>query len=327
VPKKPVGCQDEGVQINSHNGIRLVLLTLLIFLINMWTVHHLGGKLWELSIANSFLLFVGIGEFVFKVVGNAEGKTVFQNSVRRLLFIFLRPTVLIGLYSIFFIAGSLVSSVTVLSSGYERKQVNVVLFSDGMPGTQGSAKTLEGPDGLVRFTKLTSPFGRPLFLKVDGFIRYSFDLLPWFGKKIRIAQDLQIEPTLLIRLPISVLNNLKDADLEIYVEGKPVKPPDLKNVKDEGSVLIGPDIPILSSFAEKWKLEILAGGTEDRTAIARILRAWQKPLMPDSDLELAPGSHIKIVLRRHGKILSQTEFVMSHERILDIALVMEEIAP
>jgi hypothetical protein len=310
--------------VTSQKGVRIVFLVLLIFLVNEWTVHHLGTTLWGFSIANSFLLIVSIGEFVFKRVGNVDGITRFQNIVRRIFLIFLRTPVLAGLYAIFFIAGSLVSSVTVLASGYDEKQVNVTLFSDGTPGARGVSKILNGPDGLLRITKVTSPFGRPLFLKVDGYVRYSFDLLPWFGKKVRVAQDLQVQPTLLIRLPIGILNNVKGAELEIYADGKLVKSPDIKNAKDEGSVLIGRARPPLSSFAEKWKLEILSRGTEDRTAIARILRAWQKPLPPEVGLELAPGSRVRIVLKRHGMILSQTEFIMNDERIQDIGLVQEE---
>lgn len=142
---------------------------------------------------------------------------------------------------------------------------------------------------------------------------------------MRLTQDLQPEPSLIIRLPPRVINNVKGATLKIVFNNNMSQKVDCDDA--HGSVLIGRNILFMPAFLERWKLELLSRGITDPTATALIIRAWQTPLRPSIALALEPGTKVSLELSRDGLILSRVEYEISGDRIQDIGMFMEELKP
>lgn len=251
----------------------------------------------------------------------------FTQIIRSIIRFFLEPPVLALLFGLFILASLLISSVTILSSGLV-ENANIYLTPEGQKSLSRNSEnknTLEGPSAVLRFTRFTTPFGRPFYLEVDGFLRYSFNLYPWTGKTIRVTQDLQTEPSILIRIPTDVFEVLSMGELEVLLGGEKIV--DTKCVVGSGSILVGRDIPLPPSLKEKWKMEILAGGNTDRAQTARYLLAWQNSQKINPDESLMPGMKIEAQLKISGVVVARAEFQISEERIQDIKMSLEELQP
>lgn len=302
---------------------RFIIFVVLIFLVNTWTLHHFDRNLWNLPIVNGLLVLIAIGKFMLKSWGKNRQKE-FSQIIRRILYFFLEPPVLALFFGLFILASLLISSVTVLSSGLV-ENAGVYLSPEGQRSSNKNSKDndkLEGPSTVIRFTRFTTPFGRPFYLEVEGFIRYSFDLYPWTGKTVRVTQDLQAEPSILIRIPTEVFDVVSRGKLEILLGGN--RMPDMKCVVGSGSILIGRDISLPPSFKENWKMQILAAGNTNEVQTATYLSAWQNPQKINPDVSLMPGMKIEARLKIGDVVLARAEFQIGEEKIQDIKMSMEK---
>ncbi|NIM16543.1 MAG: hypothetical protein GTO45_31405, partial [Candidatus Aminicenantes bacterium] len=77
----------------------------------------------------------------------------------------------------------------------------------------------------------------PYYLEVKGFQRYSFDLYPWIGKKIRISEDLEVSPSILVRVPADSLGMISKGKIVVTAGEKVIAQKETQ--QDKGALLIG----------------------------------------------------------------------------------------
>nr|NIM13495.1 hypothetical protein [Candidatus Aminicenantes bacterium]NIM80152.1 hypothetical protein [Candidatus Aminicenantes bacterium]NIN19490.1 hypothetical protein [Candidatus Aminicenantes bacterium]NIN43389.1 hypothetical protein [Candidatus Aminicenantes bacterium]NIN86134.1 hypothetical protein [Candidatus Aminicenantes bacterium] len=145
--------------------LRILLLSFFIFIVNSWSIHHLGSDLTTFLISNGPLVIIGITGVFSELLTKKEASRM-KSKIRRWFFFFLKTPVLCFLYGLLFATGSVVSSVTIMSSGIP----GVTILNLGPEGTSSlqSSKRLEKPNAVICFIKLTNPFGRPYYLEVKG---------------------------------------------------------------------------------------------------------------------------------------------------------------
>ncbi|NIS38895.1 hypothetical protein GWN26_13615, partial [Candidatus Saccharibacteria bacterium] len=234
---------------------RFIAFALAIFLLNLWSAHHLGTTIGDLSFINGPLGILAVVSFLAQWLTEKEASD-FKTRVRKWFLFFLKPPALIFLYAFLLICSSLVSSVTVLSDGTPGK-LTVALTPEG--NNQGNEKKeeLRGSNDVVRFIDSTTPFGRPFYLEVDGYLRKSFDLYPWVGTKIRVREDLTPLPTVLLRIPTAARMFLSGGSVELYIadtgDGQERRLLNTPTDRGSGALMLGPRLAVPNDIVEKWR--------------------------------------------------------------------------
>ena len=300
--------------------MRFFFLALLVFMINIWCIYHLGDYPWKLALANGPIIFIAVAKFLTKILTKKENEKLAE-VIKAWSRFWLKPPVLVVIFFFFFIVSLLISSVTVMSSGLSEK-VDVCLSSEGKAVNE-TGKTLEEPNDIERFIRFTSPFGRSFYLEVDGYQRYSFELFPWIGKRIRVLEDLKVAPSLLLRIPTGLGLHLPRGKVAVYSEEKEIA--EGKTSIKHGSILVGRNIPIPSTFVEKWKLELVAMGITSQAAAANSLLIWQNAAVIKPSVPIMPGRIYEARFLTHqGKVKARARFAVGTEKIQDILMSIEE---
>jgi hypothetical protein len=294
--------------------LRLVIFAAILLVMNTWCVHHLGSKLTDFTAANAPLAIIAITGFISKMLSKSEAAQV-NVGFRGFLMIFLRTPVLTVLAILVLATGSVVSSVTVLASG-TGERLELRLGAEG-GGTieESEMKTLDGPNEVERFIIFTTPFGRSFYLTATGYQRYSFDLKPWAGKKIRVSRDLKIMPSLLIRVPVQFHQNLSQAQLVVETNSQTAAK--VESFEDRGSVVIGRPLKVPDRFISRWERELSAQGITGAMADRYILR-WQRPIYVESSEPLAPGQKFTARLIVSDTTRAELVTIVGEESLQDL---------
>jgi hypothetical protein len=300
--------------------VRIVLLAFFVLAINTWADFHFGQGWLKRLAANGPLALIGIVGF-FRPILRKDETGAFGAELRQWFLLFLRTPVLVVLYGLLLVGGSFISSVTVMSSG-AGEQMDVRLSQEGRAQARGASGVLHGADDVVRLMRFTTPFGRAFYLDVDGYLRYSFDLYPWVGKKVRVSSDLAIAPSVLIRVPFGQQSHLDKGAVVVKLDGEVIA--EMTTRQGQGSVIVGPCPRVPNEFTERWRTELLAEGVEGRPFYACLL-GWQYPGLARPSVPLAPG----MVLEAEFFIdpndpIARAEFGVGSERIKDILLLKEK---
>lgn len=296
--------------------IRLLLFSFFILIINSWSLHHLGNKLRHILIANGPLALIAIVNFFSQILLEQEVQE-FKEKIRGWFFYFLKTPVLIILFGLILVAGSVVSSVTVMSGGVS-DTMTANLTPEGKSQSKKLSKVLDGPDDVERFISLTTPFGRPFYLEVERHLRYSFDLYPWIGKKIRVSKDLNISPSILIRVPFPIIRTLRQGKIVVASDNAVIA--EVNTKENQGSIIVGHYFLIPSEFVDKWKMELLAMNITGAPAAGSLL-AWQQAQLVPPNMPLVPGiiMEAKYFIVKE-KPLAVAKFMVGSEKIQDILL-------
>ena len=291
------------------DGLRIGALILLILLTHAWIMA-------QTDLDGSILALIDGGAAIASVVFHfARKRTLvhlkrFGRSAVRWL---TRDEMLITAYAVFLIFGSIFSSVTVFSSG-AGDVGSVTLGTEG--SSDLSSEKLTAGETEVRFYRFTNPFGRPLYLDVHGYQRHSFDLYPWIPSRIRVAKDLQLSPSLLIRVP---------DELFTFVVGGRIELSDGVNVIAEGpvaaesaSILVGEQRHIPDSFTEAFKRELTAA-RENEEMTAKRLDSWLAPVPAKSSVSISSGMHLRARFLGPGELAAR-DFVVGDDVVQDIRL-------
>jgi hypothetical protein len=228
----------------------------------------------------------------------------------------LKAPVLFVLCLVCLVLGATISSVTVLADG-ELETAAVRLAAEGT-GAEGekAKKRLSGPDSVVTFLALTTPFGRPYYVEVDGYIRESFDLYPLVGKKIRVRRDLSVSPSLLVRVPTGKHALLRVGAIRIRIDKGKEETVDLKD--GSASLLVGRRSGIPELFYERWKLEMIALGMQEPVSARSILQ-WSNATFFKRTLKR--GMILKAqFLDANGKVHAEAKTTLSDDKISDVLL-------
>jgi hypothetical protein len=296
-------------------ALRVILLAALLFGLNAWAVRHTGTDISNFAALNCFIMCVTL------VLGWIDQQEA--DSLRGRLNAILRRSVelqvLVPLYILALLGTSLLSSVTVMADGATRS-TEVYLTPEGEARDEASRRTLSGPSDVVRYLRLTSVFGRPLYIEASGYQRHSFSLKPWIGTSISLRSDLQQLPTLLLRIPLDLLSALNGSRLEVELQGTDaVTKIPLSN--EHGSVMIGSAGEIPGAWRQEWRSELSAMQNMQPVLLEGILLKWRKPVRDESVAGLVPGQRVLVrLVTGDGSEYVRQEVVIGREVMQDIAL-------
>jgi hypothetical protein len=296
---------------------RLLLLAFLLATANAWVSRHFGNKWLYFGVYNGA---IGIFWILFGYLGESEqkrSKKIFRNFLMRAV----GNSVLVPLLIVILISTSFISSVTVMASGVGGPH-SVQLTPEGEKQHEGSSKLLRDETGIVRFIRFTTPFGKPFYLEVQGYLRKHFDLFPWTGATFRIAQDLERSPAILVRIPKERLMLAQGGRIVIEVNGQ--KPYDFETNQSQGAVLIGPPTPISQSLVAEWRSALKASGAPEVLA-ERAVRMWKNAIATPVEHPLLPGATLACkFLAPGGQIVAETHTVVDKTPVQDILLGLRE---
>ena len=153
-------------------------------------------------------------------------------------------------------------------------------------GDDSKSRFALSPGGIEQILSLTTPFGRPYYIESAGFQRYSFDLFPWMGKKIRTQTDFEVEPSILLRLSADRLNQVEGGVLEL-VRGSDVIA-SAKTKEGRAALIVGRSRSIPTTLIDDWKLELLARKTDEYN-VALGIQAWKKAVIKPPSVPIVAG--------------------------------------
>jgi len=285
--------------------LRFAALIVLVLLVNAWIVAHT-----DLDAAIGAIIEVVVA--VVAAAAEFGPKRYVHRFGRQVLWRLTQREVLIPAYAIFLIGGSVISSVAVYSAG-AGEIGSVKVGSEGSKRFTEEKLTAADPD--AHFYRFTNPFGRPLYLEVRGYARHSFDLYPWFPRRIRVARDLALSPSLLIRVPDHVFALATGASIEL--QGCPAVA-----VSDrEASVLFGEPRPIPDPLLAAFNRE-LAAEQEPADTTAKRIEAWLAALPARPPFSITPGMRLRArLVGPDGGEIASREFIVGEEPIQDIRLL------
>lgn len=301
-------------------ALRVVLLTTLLFGINIWTGRHLGAGIGDFALVNSFLAFVAL---VLSWIDASDAES-FRARFRRIQKSLVNAPVLAALYVLTLVGTSLVSSVTVLADG-SAGITTLHLTAEGATRCEDcKPKSLHGPSGIVRYVRMTTIFGRPYYLEASGYQRKSFQLYPWTGATISLARDLEPLPTVVLRVPTSLHGSLAGGKVVLDF-GSTVGRFEIPTEAGRASVQFGPPAAIPESWRSEWRSELRTLSGVPDTLRESFYRNWLNPVRNEAVASMVPGTRVQIqFLTAAGNEVVQQDVVIGRESLQDIALTAKD---
>lgn len=308
--------------------VRLLVLAGLIAAANAWLIHHAGINIAGLAIVNTI---IAIAALLFGYLGETERDAV-QRRLRRVLQWLTNGPVLLALGLSLIMAGSFISSVRVIA-GSGTPSLKVELLAQGESVASDNEQSL-ATNGMVRFLRPTSPFGRPFTLKVSGYLHHAFDLYPFTGTTIRADVDLRRAPAVLLRIPYEKFGLLERGAIVVSQPGR-VESVKVPTRPGRASVLIGHPTQVPRTLLAEWRSELKArllvteqAATDQEREIAReqLLRGWQRYTVAEKIPVVMPGTELKATFTSaDGTPVADAVFLVTAEPVQDVYL--EKIVP
>jgi len=300
--------------------LRLLLLALLLAVINGWATRHVGISWKSFSLINGVLAIFGSLAALLRDGENKALEKTRSHLRRRLLAGLLDWRTLAAMAIVCALAGSFVSSVTVLADGVSGRRA-VYVTAEGQGRDDANRQPLANSEAVARTLHLTTPFGRPFYVEVDGYLRHSFDLYPWRGATLRLGRDLRRAPAVLVRIPVESFFHLQGARLRVLLD---TETREIAVDPEHAAVFLGTGGSALGERFADWRNELVAADRGPQT-IAHALLLWKEPLRAADIPALQPGNKISVELRsRADKIVARASFSVSSKPLQDIKLLVEE---
>jgi len=274
----------------------LILLIVATFILTAW-VHHQFQNFGAVIIAlNLFPILSGIFALFMNVASKKED-FIIKKGFRKFVLFFLKPGVLFILYLIIFLVGNFISTVTVFGDGTAEK-IDFGIAPVGMKiSTSGH---LDSSNPNKSSIHLTNPFGKSFDIEATGYLRESFELYPWVGKKIRISEDLRPAPSLYVRL---------DATPPEFENGRFIVLSDKDTLgtvgicANCGALLLGKEKSVPLIWKDRWG-ELLDEETAENPGLkATIFNGWNKYVHKDLS-GIKPGDVIEIHFYNGASLLT-----------------------
>lgn len=297
---------------NGHLFLRILILALFIVLLNSWTLQHFGREIKQFSISNLVVVVYGVLNFFLEFYTSEEETK--QSKIKAGLDAITNTPILISMFVLFLIIGSFVSSVSV-SSDYKINKAVVVTPLNQKESKKSSARLTES-NSEVRFTKFIAPFGNRFRLNVEGYQAYSFDLYPWVSKKIKINEDLQVSPSVIMRIPAELHRYLNKTRFDVYYNDSLIAK---KETGTNGTLIIGKEIQIPIENIDRWIIELKSKLSEEKEVYKRLLTWIDDPLFIPYELEPFDTLDIKLVLD-NNTVLTSARFSISVKEFQEIIM-------
>ena len=307
----------------SWQPLRLAVLALLLGVVQLWVSLHLAGN-WLVLLATLTVL-TNTTIQVFQAGSAQEDDDVKRRWSRALARWALHGWSLALLTVAVVLLVSMRSSVRISASGAQ-VPVTVNLRAIGAAAEEAVLRELRDPEGELHLPCATLWGGRSYILDVQGYRRHYFEVHPWRGAKLVLTRDLEVAPTLLVRLTGS---------LRAQAAGGEIR---LSRRTDQGIVLLaktttearraaarfGRARELPGTLLEGWRIEVEASMNEDapRGAVARVLDSWLRPLPVGEVLTLRPGDPLRAeFLAPDGTLQAQLDFSVGSGHFQDIRLL------
>ncbi len=300
--------------------LRVILLATLLFGLNAWTARHLGSGLREFATVNTFLAFVGI------VLGWIETSDAdkFLERIKQILKRLVETPMLVALYLATLVGTSFVSSVTVLADGSGGDSTLFLTTEGGARCEDCTGESLEGPNGVVRFVRFTSIFGRPYYLEASGYQRKSFTLYPWSGATLSLTADLVRLPTVVLRIPHALHSSLGRGKIVLDF-GPPAGRFEISLAQGRAAVQIGPAASIPENWRSEWRSELRTLGNMPDAVREKIFRNWLNPIRNEQVPDPIPAQRIQVsYFTGAGKEVISQELIVGPEPLQEVILIPTE---
>lgn len=318
-------------ELEPHLARRLPVLAALLVLAHTWIQQHL-----DVSLGKQLLAVGGIGlllpllRAVWKVIRADFERDLRVAAVAGARFLLASGTLTL-LALLIVVPGTMISSVTVIAAGTPGP-VGFRVLAEGHARADASTalpeqEQLEGPAAVRRLLAWTRPLGSAYYVEVEGYQRHSFDLYPWAGARIRVAEDLKRLPSVLVRVPPAVQALLESGRIELHaLEGdvRGAKVAEAPTDPTRGAALFGHPLQIPQAFVESWKRQLEAEGIEGRS-LARSLSAWERPVTARTARALDVDSVLEATfVSRSGDVRARARLRIGRDPLIDVLLEPEE---
>ena len=264
--------------------LRLLVLGLMIGLAESWCQHHLDLSLRALWRANIVVVVLAIVVSVFMMI---RGKEAWHGLRRVLVLKIVSGPVLVSAALIMAFVGSTVSSIEVTGARAGRsRRVHAYPEPVGTVAPEPrdrDTRKLTGETPVARFVRFTTPFGRPYALDVDGYQLHFIDLFPGKGVRIRAERDLELAPTVLVRVPSSKKSLLTGGRIELWQheEGACRFLGSVDTKTNAGAAFFGRRVLLPSDITAVWNMQLSASNLDD-AARSRVYLSWMWPLLVEN---------------------------------------------
>jgi hypothetical protein len=248
---------------NDQILIKILLLAFFFLLVYSWFSFHVYNDLIAGG-TGALLTFWALVSFLLKYQKKDE-QDRFRDILSRWLSGLLSYRIIVVLYILFFITGSFISSVHVVT-GNVQKNLPVTICA----GKDTTHFTLSPSAPEVKYTVFASPFGKTFALKAEGYQKTEMQVYPWIGKRILVERDLPVSPTLIIRIPEPYFMFLSRAALKVIINNRVSK---TIKMKKHATVLIGSTSDYPPKYCDRW-LNELRGKYEDTKSVYSYLNQW-----------------------------------------------------
>jgi hypothetical protein len=305
--------------MNPHLFARVVALILLLTGIFLWANHHLGiapGNLGWLSVPTAIL--AGVAAWVDKLLEDPERQSILRTA-RDKLRAALSMQVLVVLFLLAFGLGLVYSSVMVIPDSNDPSASISITPADRLD--RKHIETLDPKEGVRRFRVVTSPFGRPFRIELEGYAPETLDVYPFVGLKVRAGKELRRSPSLLLRLPPVAVASLKNGGKLVVIrrignDGETLA----TDTEPRSAFLVGRAHSIPPSSYGIWRMELQAAGSDER-GIAQSIMGWSRPKVLRPLTTLEPGMMILAEVRsRANKRVASAEMSLGNDSLIDIGL-------
>jgi hypothetical protein len=293
----------------------LVLFILAIFIITSWINHHIDALPWVTSFVNLFAVLYGIIGLVKNVANEADGK---KSKVRlqNALLAVLNPVVIFILYAMIIVVGNSVTTITLYSEDI-KDATSVSVAPTGDPD-HAKSDSFEKKIPKIWFFLICTPFGTSYDVNATGYLRKSFEIYPWVGKKIHVADDLQPVPSFIVRY-IGKPEELVNGFAVVRSNGALIDSAQLET--GHSAVLFGKRKTIPSDWKEMWELKLdqVAPGSDPQAGEFRasVFSAWLNYLHRPVGIP-EPGSIVDVVFYDGSKApIATTNFILTKDTFQD----------
>lgn len=279
--------------IFSGHLVHMVLFVVGIFIVGIWIDHHFSAWPFFIGITYAAGTLYGLLGLLFKI-SNEPDETKSKQILQRVLLFFLKPVMLFILFTIIFVVGNSLSTVLVYADDVE-EPISISVVSEDAADTP--AAILSKKDKQLYFTRLTNPLGRTYHIEATGYVKKSFELYPWVGKKIDVEKDMQPVPSVFIRVN-GPPNLFQDGQFKIHSKKFGTRTVPIAK-GDIGALLIGRVKSFPESWAEKWEQKLNTYLKTDDALYPIILDGWRNYRHLDN-VSIEPGDTFELSVLSSG---------------------------
>lgn len=308
--------------------LRLIVVAAVAALGQLWLRHHLGWGGDTPWIA-AFVVFLSLLDTALGKLMGKDAKAALDAWLRVTLAPVFTGRLAMLACAVAILLALVFSSVTVLpgsDAAVTGTRLKARLFAlDGKPMGE---HVLASEKSIARFPwLLTSPFGRPYRLAVDGYLDETLMVYPLTGSNISAERDLRRSPSVLFRPPadaVQVLASGGNFTVMWRSPGglKPLAPPQTGH---EGSFLVGRAQSVPASTVTGWRLELAASNIGDPT-LSQMLQNWSRFQVIKPTTPLAAGMQLVGEVRSPRSdlvvVVARAEVVLGTEPLMDVPMML-----